>query len=158
MNWQNVCQDPHLQELPYTLELNEWGQIVMTPVSIEQGAYQVEIARLLSDHLPKGQCVVGCAIKTRLGTKVADIAWLSAERWKQTKKEDHCLIAPEICIKIILYKQSEAEINLKKHLYFEAGAEEVWLCDQKGYLYFYHIRGKLNHSWLAPEFPKKVNL
>ena len=31
MNWQEICNDPLLRELPYKIELNEWGKIVMTP-------------------------------------------------------------------------------------------------------------------------------
>ena len=31
MNWQEICNDPLLRELPYKIELNEWGKIVMSP-------------------------------------------------------------------------------------------------------------------------------
>lgn len=34
MNWQEVCADPHLLDLPYKIELNERGQILMTPVGL----------------------------------------------------------------------------------------------------------------------------
>ena len=29
MNWQEVCDDPILQNLPYKLELNRYGEVVM---------------------------------------------------------------------------------------------------------------------------------
>lgn len=31
MKWQEVCEDKALQDLPYKIELNRWGQIVMSP-------------------------------------------------------------------------------------------------------------------------------
>ena len=30
MQWAEVLQDPSLQDLPYKIELNEWGQVVMS--------------------------------------------------------------------------------------------------------------------------------
>jgi hypothetical protein len=33
MNWQEVCAHPALQHLPFKLETNRWGQIVMSPAS-----------------------------------------------------------------------------------------------------------------------------
>ena len=38
MNWQEVCADPHLRDLPYKIELNERGQILMTPVRLYHSA------------------------------------------------------------------------------------------------------------------------
>jgi hypothetical protein len=29
MNWQEVCADPHLRNLPFKIELNEYGQVVI---------------------------------------------------------------------------------------------------------------------------------
>ena len=39
MNWQEVCDDPHLQDLPYKVELNRFGQILMSPASNEHGYF-----------------------------------------------------------------------------------------------------------------------
>ena len=38
MNWIEVCQNKALQDLPFKIELNEWGQITMTPASNQPGA------------------------------------------------------------------------------------------------------------------------
>ena len=40
MNWQEVCEDRSLQDLPFKIELNEYGQIVMSPASNEQGDHE----------------------------------------------------------------------------------------------------------------------
>ena len=37
MKWDEVCKYPLLQDLPYKVELNEWGNIVMSPASNRQG-------------------------------------------------------------------------------------------------------------------------
>lgn len=44
MTWEEVCADPSLQDLPYKIELNRWGKIVMGPASRHHGIYQAEIA------------------------------------------------------------------------------------------------------------------
>ena len=31
MTWQEVLDDPRLQNLPYKIELDQWGRIVMSP-------------------------------------------------------------------------------------------------------------------------------
>ncbi|OKH17440.1 hypothetical protein NIES208_09500 [[Limnothrix rosea] IAM M-220] len=34
MEWQDICDDKLLQDLSYKVELNQWGQIVMSPRKI----------------------------------------------------------------------------------------------------------------------------
>jgi len=33
MNWQQVCENPTLKDLPFKIELNTFGQIIMSPAS-----------------------------------------------------------------------------------------------------------------------------
>lgn len=33
MNWQEVCEHPSLQDLPFKIELNQWGQVMMSPTT-----------------------------------------------------------------------------------------------------------------------------
>ena len=37
MKWDEVCKDTLLQDLPYKVELNEWGNIVLSPASNRHG-------------------------------------------------------------------------------------------------------------------------
>ncbi len=39
MNWQEVCEHPSLQNLPFKIELDEYGNIVMSPVKIYHSLY-----------------------------------------------------------------------------------------------------------------------
>lgn len=53
MNWQEACLDPRLQNLPFKVELNEYGQAVLSPVKVSHSALQGEIEFLL-------RCEDGC--------------------------------------------------------------------------------------------------
>lgn len=133
MQWKDVVTNPNLRDLPFKIETNEWGQIVMTPAKLMHGKYQSLIDGLLQDLMEQpGETVIGCAIQTRKGTKVADIAWFSEDRWEQVQDEYDSPIAPEICVEVISPSNSSGEIEEKKQLYFERGAVEVWTCNAKG--------------------------
>ena len=45
-------------------------------------------------------------------------------------------------------------MDSKRALYFVAGANEVWICDERGAMSFWNIGGKLKHSVLFASFPK----
>jgi len=158
MNWQEVCEHPSLQDLPFKIELNEWGEIVMSPVKVYHSAYQGEIGHLLRTLRTSGRVLSECAIKTRKGTKVADVAWASAKRFKQIKHETECSIAPEVCVEVVSVSNTREQMKEKRELYFEVGAREVWFCSQTGTISFYDAKGKLDRSVLFPKFPKKIEL
>jgi Uma2 family endonuclease len=46
----------------------------------------------------------------------------------------------------------------KRALYFEAGAKEVWLCDENGEMSFFNVQQQLEQSQLVPAFPLKINI
>lgn len=156
MYWQEVCEHPSLKDLPFKIELDNFGKITMSPTKVYHSFYQAELSGLLREHLKKGTTLVECAIKTNQGTKVADVAWAFKDRFKIIRHEIQCSIAPEICIEVLSTSNSKKEMQIKRALYFEAGAIEVWLCNQQGQLTFYNSDGKLKKSQLAPDFPKKI--
>ena len=55
MNWEQVCADASLKDLPYKIELNEWGQIVMSPASIRHVIFQDYISSLLRSLMQRGR-------------------------------------------------------------------------------------------------------
>jgi len=153
MDWQEVCEHPSLHDLPFKIELNERGQILMSPVKFYHSVYQGQIIRLLPKE---GSVMAECAIKTDQGTKVADVAWVSEERVKKLRGQDQCPISPEICIEVISESNTEAEITEKKMLYFNAGAIEFWTCNKAGEMSFYNVNTELDASILVSDFPKKL--
>ncbi len=155
MEWKEVCEHPSLQNLPFKIELNEKGQILMSPVKVYHSAFQGKIARLLPEE---GAVLPECAIRTQKGTKVADIAWCSEERFKLIAPEAECSIAPEICIEVLSASNTGEEIEEKWELYILAGAEEFWVCNEKGEVVFFDDKGRIERSGLVPDFPAKINI
>lgn len=156
MEWKNVCENKYLRDLPFKIELNKWGQIVMSPAKIKHSFYQGLIVELLNHFLKTGFAFPECAIDTSDNTKVADVVWCSDERLKIIENETSASIAPEICIEIISSSNIFEEMEAKKKLYFEVQAQEFWLCDQDGNIKFYSPQGELQQSKLVPRFPKKI--
>lgn len=128
----------------------------MTPVKVYHSAFQGKIAALLYLHLGQGEVLAKCAIQTAQGTKVADVAWSSTERFNLIKLETQCSIAPEICVEILSKSNSQTEIMEKMALYFSQGALEVWLCSEQGSLNFYNKIQEITLSQLVPTFPKQL--
>jgi Uma2 family endonuclease len=156
MKWEEVCEDQQLQNLPFKIELNKWGQIVMSPVKIKHSFYQGRIQRLLESLLQTGEVMPECAINTSDGVKVADVVWCSDERFDQIQDEVSASIAPEICIEVKSIGNTLEEMEFKKKLYFEAQAMEVWICNEQGDIIFYNEQNELTQSLLVPYFPTQI--
>jgi Uma2 family endonuclease len=157
MNWAEVVAHPSLQDLPFKIELNEYGQIVMNPVKINHSVYQGRIIKLMGKLREDGEVMAECAIWTRRGTKVADVAWSSPETFVHIEGKTEARIAPEVCVEVVSMSNSEREMRLKRRLYFEQGAHEVWICDEYGAIKFYDASGELEKSKMFPDFPEKVS-
>ena len=163
MTWSELCRDRALADLPYKIELDGRGKILMSPATKKHSKYQSRIQRLLVQLLPQGDPLPECAIETADGTKVADVAWISEERWASMRSDEaSCSIAPEICVEIpspantVTEMLGTSERPGKRELYFQAGAREFWLCDEAGHVTFYALSGPLAKSALCPAFPDHV--
>lgn len=78
LNWQQVCDNQRLQNLPFKIELNRWGQVIMSPAHHKHSILQGEIAGLLRDLTKRtGRIATKCPIQTKTGILVADVAWFS---------------------------------------------------------------------------------
>lgn len=157
MNWQDVCEHPSLQNLPFKIELTERGQIIMNAVRVIHSLYQGEIEYRLRTLLKSGRTFPECAIKTAKGTRVADVAWATADTVRKIKGETECSIAPEICVEVVSASNTGEEMDEKKALYFAKGAQEVWICEN-GVMQFHNPQGKLEKSLLVPEFPNLIQI
>ena len=157
MTWQDVLNDPSLQNLPYKIELDEKGRILMSPVNRLHTLYQAKIVRLLIGLRPEGWHLQEPAVQTKRGVRLPDVAWLSLER-NRIQESNVFTIAPEICVEVLSPSNTVEEINEKKSLYFETGALEVWTCDFAGQMTFSNIAGLLERSELIGTFPVMVEL
>jgi Uma2 family endonuclease len=158
LSWKEVCEDPHLQDLPYKIETNERGQIVMSPNYLWHSRVQHQLAHHLDQRLDGGEVLTEAAIQTPKGTKVADVAWFSEARWEEVKECFDAPVAPELCIEIRSSSNTDKEMDEKRRLYLDAGAEEVWICDEEGRIAFYDEAGQRSSSNRAPSFPSQIEL
>lgn len=157
--WSRALRDPSLHDLPYKIETNEYGQLVMSPVNTTRGFLQAEISSLLRDHVDTpGRTVVEFPIQTAKGVKVPDTVWISEERWTDAKDTDASPVAAEICIEVLSRSNTAAEIEEKRRLYYEAGAIEVWTCDLKGHIRFYEPGGERSRPGFISSFPNRVEV
>ena len=157
--WVEILADKRLAELPFRIETNAYGQILMTPpASGGQSSKQGEIAFRLRELLG-GRSLPGCPISTMDGIKSADVGWYSSRLYAVVSGQPAFEIAPEICVEVLSPSNTKAEMELKRHLYFEAGAKEVWFCDTAGKLSFYwqqSIDIPQTKSLMCPNFPRDI--
>lgn len=148
MEWAEVINNPFLKDLPFKIELNKWGQILMSPASNRHGILQSDAVYLLRSRLPAGVVIVECSIQTSDGVKVADVAWASEEFIRRNGDTTPYQEAPEICIEIVSPSNSPEEMEQKIQLYLAEGAREVWVCAEDGHVRCYEQRGPVEQSGL----------
>jgi Uma2 family endonuclease len=157
--WEELCADPALAAIEVRMETDAFGQIIMNfPPAPEHGEGQSTLTILLQAHLPTGKVITECPISTSAGVKVADVSWISRERRQAQKGQKVFTLAPEICVEVLSPSNTRAEIDEKRRLYFEAGAEEVWICGLDGTMRFF-LRPSpddLAVSALCPGFPERI--
>ena len=156
---ERALEDPSLQDLPYKVETNKQGQIVLSLHKLRRGRAQFCIGNLLEELAGAGEVLVEATIETNDGVKVADVAWMSEAHW-ESMPEDAAVapVAPEICVEVLSQANTAAEMEGKRRLYFERGAEEVWLCDENGRIAFY-VQGEaapIKRSRRVPNFSASI--
>ena len=156
MTWLELCNDKRFENLPYKIELTRSGKIVMSPTRNRHGYFASKIAQLLTQLMASGETLVECAVETADSTKVADVVWASDTMFERIKDQASCSTAPEICVEVVSPSNTDEEIHGKKDLYFNAGAAEVWLCDEHGKLSFFTPQGGVPRSVLCPAFPSQI--
>ena len=157
MDWQEVLEHPSLQDLPFKIETNEWGQIVMSPPTNKHSLYQTRMVQLLGELLG-GRSFVECSIRTAKGVKVADVVWTSEGFFEKYREQTPYPQAPEICVEVLSPSNTRIEMEEKITLYLAKGAREVWLCEDDGQMRFFGYEGELKRSNLAPDFPTSVTI
>ena len=146
MEWANVINNPYLKNLPFKIELNKWGKVLMSPASNNHGRIQYEVGAYIDKHKVGGKIIMECSIQTSDGVKVADVAWASDAFIERHGYETPYLRAPEICVEITSPSNSKDEIEEKVQLYLARGAVEVWVADDTGSISFYSYEGQIPKS------------
>ena len=159
--WAELLADAELARFEGRVETDRHGHIIMSPPPAPQhGGFQAAIASLLDRHMKTGRVLTECPISTADGVKAADVAWASPECMRELGNRVCFPKSPEICVEVLSPSNTEAEIREKVALYFDAGAQEVWLCAESGALSFFGPGPSqpMSTSQLCPQFPKQIEL
>ncbi len=158
--WDELCADPFWVNYDGKFETDRFGGVVMNPpAEYSHGGKQADFVTLFVRHLPEGRVSVECPISTEEGVKVADVAWVSRKRLLKIGGRVALKAAPEICIEVLSPSNTRNEMEERRQLYFDAGAKEVWFCDQKGKISFFLKSAPTkdaDRSALCPEMPKRL--
>jgi Uma2 family endonuclease len=110
----------------------------------------------LDELLSSGEAFQEWPIATAGGTRQADVIWASDERLDEMDETgDPPTLAPEICVEVLSESNDWEEMDEKRALYREAGADEVWVVATDGSVRFF-ADDELEHSELAPDFPQSI--
>ena len=160
MTWAEAIADETLRDLPYKIELDVWGNVVMRPTSNQYRIVQAEMALNLNQHHRDseagGLVSINSVIATSEGVKVADVVWLSAAFFARNEMETPYKAAPDLCADIVSPSSTKAEMALKRDLYLAKGAQEVWTCTLEGEVSFFNHRGEMARSNLFANFPSTL--
>ncbi len=148
MQWSDVLNDPSLRDLPYKIELDAQGRILMSPASNRHGIQQAQLVRLLASMLTEGEVATECSIGTHAGVKVADVVWISPGFLRQHGDTTPYPQAPELCVEFLSPSNTPTEMEDKIRLYLGYGAHEVWTVDEQGRISLFGPEGRRQVSAL----------
>jgi Uma2 family endonuclease len=154
--WEQLLADPELAKVEGRIETDRHGRIIMTPpAGPPHGDLQFSIGYELKVRLG-GRPITECPISTSDGVRAADVGWFSDLRYARAFDKRCYLEAPEICVEVISPSNTRAEMEEKAALYFDAGATEVWFCEEDGSMRYFGPQGALENSLLCPDFPAMI--
>ena len=116
MNWQEICADQTLQNLPYKIELNQQGQIIMSPASVMHVIFQGKIIALLNQQASNYLVVPEFPVETSDGIKVVDVGVLTHTQTSQLQNNVAAAFAPILCIEVLSPGNTQTEMQHKKQL------------------------------------------
>lgn len=155
--WGEIVSNPLLSDLPYKVETNAQGQIILSPHTNAHSKTQRALQKLLDRHAPDGEVYPEFAIATPQGVKSPDVVWASPDREREMAKTgDPTTLAPEICIEVLSGSNTVDSMQEKRAIYREAGADEVWIVEQDGCIRVYRD-DEIDGSEIVVGHPAKVS-
>lgn len=124
--WQAMCADPTFDDMPGKVELNEWGEVLMSPVGKTHGLMAMRAGEWLRAHLG-GHTMAEVGVLTSAGIRAPDVAWCSNEWLAAHPEEAPLTSAPELCIEIASPGNALPGLREKAKAYLDAGAREAWI-------------------------------
>ena len=156
MQWSDVLSNPLLQNLPFKIELNEFGKLLMSPASNLHGFIQGRVAATLWNDMPDGKVITECSIETSGGVKVADVVWASTAFMTEFGYDTPYKKAPELCVEIVSPSNSKKEMKQKTELYLAKGAQEVWVVYENTNIDIFTHTGKQEQSQFSASLVETI--
>ena len=156
MDWAEIVDNPYLNHLPFKIEQDRYGNILMSPASNRHNRVQIRLAKRLEKCLASGESFVEYSVQTTEGVKVPDVVWQSADHYAEHGDTTPMPLAPEVCVEVLSPSNSPREMDEKRALHFAAGALQVWVCREDGEMEFYNASGRMEQSAMAPTFPARI--
>jgi Uma2 family endonuclease len=145
MTWPQVCAHPALQDLPFKIELNRYGNIEMSPARNWHAIYQADLIGFLNGRLG-GRAAPELAIDTSEGQRVPGVSWAARPYWQAHFEETSASAAPPLCVEIVSASNSLEKMRIKIAAYIEAGAIEAWLVGKDRSTRFFAAKGEIDAS------------
>ena len=117
---------------PVYHELRHGEIVAVTRPKLKHHLIQARIRDLLKKIAPPKSFVeYECAFRAlpEHELRVADVAYISPERWAAADPEDNFHGAPDLVIEVLSPSNTAAEIYDKEKLCLENGAREFWVVD-----------------------------
>lgn len=117
---------------PVYHELHHGEIAVVTRPKLKHFFVQRNLRRLLEEVADWGSVVdteFAFRALPEYELRVADVAWVAAERLKDVDPESHFRGTPELVVEVLSPSNTAAEIYDKEKLCLENGAREFWVVD-----------------------------
>ena len=93
------------------------------------------------------------AVTTRsFGIRVPDVVWMPPDRWEGFEREAPVPFVPDLCVEVLLDRNTPQDTDLRVRAYLEGGAREVIVVGQHGELQFWGANGLLQASTFGITF------
>lgn len=119
---------------PVYHELRHGEPVAMTRAKLKHFKIQRNLRALLAPFAEPGSCVeLEVAFRPLPENElwVADVAYVSAERFHAADDEDYLRGAPELVIEVLSPSNTAEEMNDCEHICLANGAREFWVVDSK---------------------------
>ena len=80
------------------------------------------------------------------GIRVPDVVWMPPDKWEGFDRDAPVPFVPDLCVEVLLDRNTPQDIDLRVRAYLEGGAREVIVVGQQGQLQFWGASGLLQAS------------
>jgi Uma2 family endonuclease len=127
--WAELGEDA---DTPDYYELNEFGELIMTPRPTNDHQRVVQAVANAIAHQLGPESVAEVSLMTDRGIRVPDVVWMPPAKWQQVKGKTPLPFAPDLCVEILSAGNTREEIAMKAGAYLRGGAREVVVVGLQG--------------------------